>query len=209
MILITQIYNNNKVRYNEMIKALKFNCKNRIIDKIILLNEKKLNLDSISPKIKQIIIGKRLTYKIAFDYSNNNFDENNIIILANSDIWFDNSIEIINRCNMVNKVFALSRYDFTSTGNYVFFNNFKSQDCWIYQNPIKLQFPHNFYLGRPGCDNRIAWIISKSKKNEVRYIIRNPSLTIKCYHEHLSNIRNYTQKNLIKGPYLYLLPNRL
>ena len=209
MILITQIYNNNKVRYNEMIKALKLNCKNRIIDKIILLNEKKLNLDSISPKIKQIIIGKRLTYKIAFDYSNNNFDENNIIILANSDIWFDNSIEIINRCNMVNKVFALSRYDFTSTGNYVFFNNFKSQDCWIYQNPIKLQFPHNFYLGRLGCDNRIAWIISKSKKNKVKYIIRNPSLTIKCYHEHLSNIRNYTQKNLIKGPYLYLLPNRL
>ena len=164
MILITQIYNNNKVRYNEMIKALKLNCKNRIINKIILLNEKKLNLDSISPKIKQIIIGKRLTYKIAFDYSNNNFDENNIIILANSDIWFDNSIEIINRCNMVNKVFALSRYDFTPNKDYVFFNNFKSQDCWIYQNPIKLQFPHNFYLGYPGCDNRIAWIISKSKK---------------------------------------------
>ena len=61
MILITQLYNNNKIRFAEFLFALKKNIENKFIEKIILLNEKILNLDISNNKIQQVNIKKRLS----------------------------------------------------------------------------------------------------------------------------------------------------
>ena len=175
MILITQLYKTNSARYNELLKSLKQNVQNKYIKEIILLNEEKLDLQEVnSSKIKQIIINKRLTYKLAFDYSENNIKHGEIVILVNSDIWFNNTIKQLNSYDMTTLVIALTRYDclkkkefhkmFKQFNEYKLLNRPDSQDCWIFQNPIKLQHDYNFKLGIPSCDNRIAWIIKNSKK---------------------------------------------
>ena len=210
MILITQLYNNNKIRFAELMFALKKNIENKFIEKIILLNEKILNLDISNNKIQQVNIKKRLTYKIAFDYARDNLEKNKIIILSNSDIWFDNTLSKINNFNMNRTVLALSRYEKKKNGKYAIFhkNTSYTQDCWIFKNPINIDFPHNIQLGRGGCDNRIAWIISKSKINKnhpkkIKYSVLNPAKKIKAYHEHASKIRNW-KCGEIKGPYLHI-----
>ena len=210
MILITQLYNNNKIRFAEFLFALKKNIENKFIEKIILLNEKILNLDISNNKIQQVNIKKRLTYKIAFDYAKDNLEKNKIIILSNSDIWFDNTLSKINNFNMDKSVLALCRYDKKKNGKYVINNNIGhgAQDSWIFKNPINIDFPHNIELGRGGCDNRIAWIISKSNidrnnPKKIKYRVLNPAKQIISYHEHASEIRIW-KGNEIRGPYLHI-----
>jgi len=182
-----------------MIKALNNNIKNSNIEEIILLNEEKLDLDY--PKVKQIVINKRLTYKFAFDWAKTNLPTGKNVILCNSDIWFDNSICNIKHFNMTNTIMALSRYDIQKNGKYKLFDKYqRSQDSWIFENPIKLDHNYDIELGRGGCDNRIAWIIKNSTKNNKLYKVINPVLLIKSYHEHLHNIRKW-KADEIRGPY--------
>ena len=199
MILITQLYKTIQERWNEQLKSLKNNVNNPFIKQIILLNEETLDIDF--SKVKQVIINKRLTYKLAFDWAKHNIPTGTNVILVNSDIWFDNSISLIHKINMSNTVITLSRYDIKKNGLYKLNNVNYSQDSWIFQNPITLDYNHDFELGRGACDNRIAYIIKNSKKYNKYYILRNPALLIKSYHEHLNDIRHWKNYD-IKGPYL-------
>lgn len=205
MILITQLYNTHPIRLKEIKKSLKKNIENPYIKEIILLNEENIELDSDldKSKIKQEIINNRLSYKIAFDYAKKYIDKDEIVILSNSDIWFDETLDLVNNYNLNNKVISLTRYDLKDNNSYELFNKHNSQDCWIFKNPICLQYNYNFQLGKGGCDNRIAWIINNSKKNNIKYEILNPAKSIKSYHEHKSNIRNWIGGE-IKGPYYFI-----
>ena len=204
MILITQLYKSVEERYNELITALKKNSENDCIDQIILLNEEKLDIP-IHPKIKEIIINKRLTYKIAFDWAKENIPSGEIVMLSNSDMWFDETINKIKSINFSNTVVALSRYDLDKNNKWVILTNNpeQTQDTWIYENPIKLDHDYNLTLGVPGCENKLAWIIANSKKNDIKYNVINPALTIKSYHEHLSNIRSYNKNKYWRYPEPY------
>ena len=57
----------------------------------------------------------------------------------------------------------------------------------------------SYCLGRPGCDNRIAF-----EFNKAGYRLSNPSKTIQAIHLHTVNIRSYTQDDRIVGDYLYI-----
>ncbi len=204
MILITQLFKTNEIRLQEILKALKKNTENEYIKEIVLLNEEYINLKFNSKKIKQYIVKDRLTYKKAFDYANKYIEKNEIVILLNCDIWFDNTIKLVNNYDMNNTIIALSRYDAQKNGTYKLFNRPDSQDCWIFKNPISLEYDHKFVLGKGGCDNRIAWIVNNSKKNNIKYNIINPATIIKSYHEHISNIRNWKNKDIISPPYHFI-----
>ena len=205
MILITQLYKTHSVRLKEIEKSLKKNVENPYIKEIILLNETPIELEKEldKSKIKEVIVNQRLSYKIAFEYAENNITNNEIVILANSDIWFDNTLNLIKNYDLNKQIISLSRYDLKDNDNYELFSTHNSQDCWIFKNPICLQYDHNFQLGKGGCDNRIAWIINNSKKNGIKYEIINPAKSIKAYHEHKSNIRNWIGGE-IKGPYHFI-----
>lgn len=154
--------------------------------------------------IKCIIINSndRLTYNDYFKLINNYTKEDDINIISNLDIYFDDTILYSQKMNY-DDCYALTRWDVLSNGEINFFNRTDSQDCWIFKGKIKNIFG-DFCLGHPGCDNRIAFEIQRSGYN-----ITNPSLTIKSYHIHNSNIRNYTNKNLVHPPYLRLNPTEL
>ena len=150
------------------------------------------------------MVKDQLTYKKAFDYANKYIEKNEIVILSNCDIWFDNTIKVVNNYDMNNTIIALSRYDAQKNGTYKLFNRPDSQDCWIFKNPISLEYDYNFELGKGGCDNRIAWIVNNSKKNNIKYNIVNPATIIKSYHEHISNIRNWKNKDIFPPPYHFI-----
>jgi len=95
--------------------------------------------------------------------------------------------------------FALSRWD-VKTNN--LFNQKDSQDIWCFRGNISID-NCNFNLGLPGCDNRIARIISDHD-----YEIFNPSKSIKCWHLHAKKA-DWGGRNKIRGQYLLLPPREL
>ena len=75
------------------------------------------------------------------------------------------------------------------------------QDSWIWIGKIKELDFTDFYLGKNGCDNRIAWEIKNKGYNLI-----NPCTTIKSYHYHDSNFRTYLQEKAIPSPYEWIHP---
>ena len=92
IILIQQFYlPANEERREELRLALRCNCKNDSIDKIVLLNERiytEEELGVTNDKIEQVDISQRLTYRNVFEYSNK-LKEDAYIVLSNCDIFFD------------------------------------------------------------------------------------------------------------------------
>jgi hypothetical protein len=151
-----------------------------------------------------IYSSQRLTFEDFFSRINLISSDDDINIIANSDIYFDSTIELAKKIKS-NECFALSRWDIQSDGSAQHFNRSDSQDVWIFRGQIK-NVSANFFLGYRGCDNRLAFEISRAG-----YKVSNPSLSIKTYHLHLTGIRNYNLSNefLVSDPYLQLPPSNL
>jgi hypothetical protein len=139
----------------------------------------------------------RLTFQDFFERINLISSEEDINVIANSDIYFDSSIQLAEKIKS-NECYALSRWNVQEDGTSQHFVRSDSQDVWIFRGPIK-NISANFFLGYRGCDNRLAFEIVKAG-----YSILNPSLSIKTHHLHLTGIRNYDMTNnfLVPGPYL-------
>jgi hypothetical protein len=54
-----------------------------------------------------------------------------------------------------------------------------------------------------GCDNRIAYILSK----DLNYSLVNSPSTIRSFHNHKTQVRTYTPTSIIKGKYMGVLCN--
>jgi hypothetical protein len=197
--LLNQFYiDGDENRQKEIRKCLMLNVHNKSIDKIYLLNERIYSEEELgiqSDKIIQVNIEKRLQYNDIFDFvEKENLD--GYIVLSNSDIFFDKSLENLNQTNFkeTKSVFTLLRHEYdekTSLKNCELFGpRSDSQDTWIFhsnQIPLKEQrkvFKIN--LGVPSCDNKIIYLW-----NILGYQCHNEPKFIKCYHYHLIQKRNY------------------
>lgn len=183
----------NPERFAELMICLNINIKNKNIDRIIILSECDLVLDF--KKITLIKINKRPTFNDIFDVVNSLTGEGDINIIANSDIYFTDLPKLPQR----GECFALTRWNI-NYGEATFFNRKDSQDCWLFRNKIK-PMDADFNLGHPGCDNALAEIISKAG-----YIISNPSLTLRTYHLHNDEKREWHNLQPIEKKYLLLPP---
>jgi hypothetical protein len=200
--LITTYYNsNNEIRQKEINNCLINNFNNQYIKQIYLLNDSIYDLNFINDcdnKIIQIVVDDNNKKRLGFDYAFSFINKNLIgekCIVSNSDIYFDDTLELLKEYNFNKKCLALTRYD----GDKLVFKS-NSQDSWFFESPIDIDVnKFNFKFGHPGCDNRIAQIVHESG-----YTIINPCLTIKTHHLHQSGIRNWTAKDRIDGKYLYL-----
>jgi len=239
MILITSFYlSNNIERNNELKKCLIKNYQNNYIKKIYLLNNQIYNLDfinniehsfdhkntyqvntisneklNINKKIIQIIINDDINYILkyndAINFANNQC-ENEICILSNSDIYFDNSLLKIKPINFNNIVYALLRYDEDNNGNKKIFERFNiprndSQDSWIFKSPLNIDLNKaDFSFGTLGCDNIFAYILNQSN-----IILKNPAYDIISTHVHNSDYRTYEVDNRLNGKYCLIDPVKL
>tara|TARA_B100000401_G_scaffold223123_1_gene150962 strand:+ start:1258 stop:1917 length:660 start_codon:yes stop_codon:yes gene_type:complete len=119
IVLITQYYNaKDENRFKENLVCLINNIVNENISKVCLLNEEEYDLsfvfnkigDSYRKKVKQTVIEARMTFLDAFNYANT-FLKNKIVIIANLDIFFNDTINQCKSFDFDNLFISLSRYD--------------------------------------------------------------------------------------------------
>ena len=214
MILITTYYiPSNNERMNEINLCLQKNVDNEYIKKIILLNNQIYDLNFINDpfqKINQVLICDlffekyKLKYSDAIKYINANCNDE-ICILVNSDIYFNETLSKINRFNISNKMFSLLRYDLKDDNNIEIFTKWDiprndSQDSWIFVSPLNVDTNLiDFEFGTLGCDNIFANIV-----HNTGLIVTNPCLDIISTHVHSSEYRTYTEENRIHGKYMLI-----
>lgn len=207
--LVQQYYkDNSNERQKELDYCLQKNLDNILIKKIYLLNERGYDYNSFknNGKIEEIIINDRLKYKKFFEFIG---DKRGYFILSNSDIFFDESIEKIKYglLGKMKSIYCLTRYEFNGN-RHILNNRYQnfSQDVWIIHSKFsKLRYLKllDFCLGKPYCDNRLAYILCFDEKIK----IINDCKNIKCYHYHISNVRNYHQiKDKINGAIMHIEP---
>lgn len=202
----------NKDRQKEFIRCLKNNVNNKYIDKIYLLNERIYTDEKLkvkSDKIIQVNINKRLRFCDIFTYIN----DNKIIgynILINSDIFFDDTIEMIKYSDIhINKkMFALLRWNYNGNdilNSKIYGPRGDSQDTWIVHSNFNIGKQENklfnIEFGKPGCDSKIIFVFDL-----LGYKIVNDPNKIKSYHYHCTNIRNNSTLETIPPPYEKVFP---
>jgi len=162
-------------------------------------------------KINTIVFEGRPSYNDYFKLSKEYPCDINII--SNTDIIMDYySVQKLKSWNWDSKCLALSRWDFINNNLNIneatHYNRADSQDTWIVRGVFPDIEAADFTLGVAGCDNSIAYLLSK------HYDVINPSLDIKTYHYHITNIRNYLNVNnlpieTILPPYKLITPTTL
>jgi hypothetical protein len=178
------------------------------IDKIFLLIDDG-TVPSVSHlKVNIINIHNRPTYKDWIDLTMEHAKDS-ISVLANSDIYFDNSIVYLREILENQKTFvAISRYDIDDGIQVLHKNPQWSQDVWCIDGEISGHIDAKKYLnislGVPRCDNKVAYIFSINGYNIV-----NPCKFIKTFHMHKSQIRSYNPyiDKRILGGVAYVYPS--
>lgn len=193
----------NKQRHQEYLECLQQNIDNEFITKIHIFISDDSVLDIQSDKFIINKVDTRPTYEDLFEYCNENLKDE-ICIVANGDIIFTDKLSLINTISMENVFVALTRWELLFHENQwvaVPFNNWTSQDSWIFKSPIKTSEEMNFTMGLLGCDNRIAKLVY-----DQGYEIRNPGNELVNIHNHRTQYRTYTHER-VPSPYLLVTPN--
>ena len=212
-LFINYYQDGNKERQKELDSCVLENLK--VFDKIIVIAGKTdiKYLEELSPiffkKIIPVITDERPSFDYFFDLMVCFSDMNNLNVIANLDIIIPK--ETLSKAAKYFtgglKCLALTRWNMTEGLNVEFYDNEKSQDSWFFNGEALVNIDVPFGLGVPGTDNAIAHIL-----HEQGYEVLNPSLTLKTYHYHLTNIRNYEQEQGVNfpvhvpPPYKHLIP---
>jgi hypothetical protein len=173
----------NENRNFEVITCINKNITSNLFNNIFIYSEKEEKR-----LLQKPIITSRITYQYVFD----NCIEG-INVFSNSDIEFNETIKLAK--NIKNDEFyALTRYE-DNMRLHKFDDPYEgqdSQDVWIWKDACKIKNA-NFTLGLPGCDNKIAYFAVVDG-----YKIKNPSMAIKTYHKHVTNVRDGSSSDLSK-----------
>jgi len=171
----------HKQRREEIRKAVIDNCNSGLFENVFLIHDKACLKDIEHDKITWLFLEWRPSFRDIFAHINfygRNADAN---ICANTDITYDESIFRIFELEHENICLELSRYE----------PNGKIENCgedaWIFFNSVKPHLWAELPLGELGCDYRITHELRKAG-----YHVFNPSLDVKSYHVHQSNIRYYS-----------------
>lgn len=185
-LFITVYKDKNPIRQAELDLCVNKNLHNKYLNTVLLENQDRVN------------------FNYFFNIANKYCASDDINIVANSDIYFDETVLLSQKIKF-DEVWLLSRWDVQRNGTSRHFNRSDSQDSWIWRGKIK-NVNGNFTLGHRGIDNRIA-----HEFKQAGYKISNPSLSIHTHHLHMSEVRNYDQSPafLIPPPYEMVKPTVL
>ena len=159
----------------------------------------KLILGEVSKKIGFKFWNKRPTYTELFDGNvNENKTDQYVIVVANADVFFDESLFYVNFFSIQNIILAISRRDvYKSEGKYnakliKYPNgspNILSADAWI--TPSNINLPKlDYQLGTIHCDSFFYnTILNKSKLT-----IINPALDFNVFHLHDERFNSSDEK---------------
>lgn len=195
--LFTSIYTDKSpIRQKELIYCLNKNIDNAYINKIYLFVDGFVELPESDKLVK--IEFQRPTYRDFFNLIDRTVtSREDISIVANTDIYFNHTLS--NLTLYERQCIALSRWD-DKIGGLKLHNERFSQDVWIFRGKMRNVNFCDFYLGIPGCDNRIAYEL-----HSAGYALYNPASRIQAIHYHRSDLHNYDGRTLkIQRPYLFI-----
>jgi len=204
-LVIEYFQSRNHIRNGEYLYCLHQNIGVDEIDSIHIFVEEGSDLNFDSPKIKKIVVKERPTYKDLFEYCNKHM-KNEICIVANADIIFDDTLRFFESLDMAKQFYALSRWEISTNDGKNWeiepYENAASQDVWVFKTPVLTSDEMNYTMGKPGCDNKIPYHM-----RELGYTCRNPGKKVVTIHFHVSNFRTYNVKDdRVPGPYLLIAP---
>ncbi len=205
--LITTYYKTSELlREKENINCLINNLNNPLISKVHLFLQSH-DYPSLDYNEKLVIINHydRPKFSELFSYCNL-LEPETIKIVANSDIYFDDTLKYVEISLRKLDILALTRWDLLKNGRIKFYNNYKSQDTWIFKRTINESIG-DYHIGRHGCDNKLIYEFRK-----LGYKLGNPSYCIKSIHLHQSELRSYFNDpnyEFVSPPYGYLLPTEI
>ena len=190
----------NPARTEEFFECLRRNAANPGLDGITVFLEDPIapalllqrHPELASPRIRFVAHGRRLTFAQLFAYANAHFPDAGVIV-ANADIFFDESLTALEDETLAGKMLCLSRWDETD-GAPRHFDRPDSQDAWIFEPPLPA-IACDFPLGMPGCDNRLAF-----EAERAGLAVSNPSRSLQARHLHGSTVRRYTAGERLVGP---------
>jgi len=193
-LLFTSFYQTGDLgRDNEIHCCLNNNILGDKIDHIYAYSEHPYPLSNDKVTMKY---DGRPTYQNLINWANDISKPDDVVVIANSDIYFDDTLNWAHNVPMEMTCLALSRWDVAPNMSKKLFAYEHSQDSWIFKGKIKLTGA-SYYMGLPGCDNRIAYDLDKAG-----YRVKNTAKDIITYHLHNSNHRTYTQADRLEGGYL-------
>lgn len=212
IILLTTSYIAPSNRLKELVESLSKNVANKFISEIHIAVEEpkdvyKKALDGPLSGLKRLLdnakvrtfnVGGRTTYRVLFDYANKHL-AGKIVMVSNSDIWFDETVNNLKSVDFDNLFICLSRQDRL----YVAKNPtmpYCSQDTWIFRTPIR-GFSCDWFLGPRGSDNKLAFEAGKAG-----FRLLNPCYGIRSHHLHASNYRVGATVETVPGPYAHVAP---
>ena len=208
---ITQYYEcGRQRRAEEIVKTLKFNAACEYIDKIVLLNETRLDIPIRSTKIEQRVIGHRLNFRTVIKHIYENIPKGALVVIANSDIYLDDSWRLLWSVNMRDKFLSLLRWDERGEGSeqpVLFGPRSDSQDTWVVSSDSVKERTWNWDtldipFGQNGCDNAINVEMLRNK-----FMVANPCMSLITTHVHESGYRTYEPLNIISRPiFMYVKP---
>ena len=208
---ITQFYTALKAdRSKEIAECLKKNVACKYIDHVVLLNEKVYDLPVTSSKIEQHVIGDRLNFKYVFQHILESIPRDSLVVIANSDIYLDNSWRILWSLSMKDVFLSLLRWDVAEEAGEppkLFGPRDDSQDTWVVDsNSVKDRTwdwtAMDIRFGQNGCDNVVNIEMLKQK-----FSVVNPCMTLITHHLHNSKYRTYEMADIIYRPaIMYLTP---
>lgn len=221
-LIVNYYVDKNQSRSQELDACILENIKNPMFNTLVVIGsdehlKRLLDICPICPndcsKLIPMVLDKRPSYNDYFAIISKLFcEQDNISVVSNLDIIIPAETLIYSSLYLIGKsCLALTRWDISSVSNTnsaVFFNRPDSQDTWIFKGAVPQIAGATFTLGLAGCDNSIAHLLEKSG-----YEVKNPSLSLKTYHLHNTNIRNYTNVSgiaieRIQPPYKLLPPTR-
>lgn len=198
-------FNGNKDRQIELDTCFYDNINNESFHKVHVFSSDELPYNS--SRVIHNHTESRLTYKDYFKYAEENISKDDIVVLANSDIYFDDSINKVFNLDLSKTVLALTRWcplhghKIVDNQIEIYPNHSKSQDVWIWKNPL-LKYQDKdceFTLGKLGCDNKIAYVFE-----EMGYNVINPSLEIITYHLHKEDATRVYSPTWLPGPFKFV-----
>lgn len=201
--LLTTLYNEkNEKRRLEFITCIETNLKNTSIDTIHVIYDTakddvhgSLLLDYLKTKnVKISYMPGRPSYGDFFAIANNVYP-NCKVMVSNADIFFNETLALLESYDLRDKFLALTRWTVRSDGTLVECSPRGScQDTWFFQTPLRTFENSSIKIGTWGCEHAIAYQAQKSGLT-----LFNPSRSIQCCHLHLSDIHNSIQDSPYKN----------
>jgi len=184
----------DKTRADELLACLAKNLERSEFTSVCLMVDDDTAIEIPDPRLSVVRMPNRPTYQDWMTLSHERCP-GQISILANSDIYFDQSIGKLADIFATDPsaFVALTRYDKSGQKLVPHRNPQWSQDMWAFrstgQGVTTIETRMCVPLGIPRCDNKIAYLFSVSG-----YTVYNPFRFIKAIHLHETDLRYYSKK---------------